>query len=75
MQNRKELIKALKLIHDSCESITGEKCTLVSGEFGCPIFEILGDCPLDNVPSEWTFKKDIEEEIEEKRESNNGCNG
>lgn len=67
MEDRKELIKALKLIHDACERTTGTKCNWTAGDEDgkCPICEILEYCPIDDVPADWTFKKDIEGEIEE----------
>ena len=60
-ENRKELIKALKVIKQTCKRITGIDCTWTSGEGNCPICEILENCPVDYVPADWTFKEGIEE--------------
>lgn len=56
MEDRKELIKALKLIKETCESVSSKECDNIR-EFGnCPIYEILGDCTLEDIPEDWIIK-------------------
>lgn len=56
MEDRKELIKALKLIKETCKSVSSKECDNMR-EFGnCPIYEILGDCTQKEVPEDWIIK-------------------
>nr|WP_302416915.1 hypothetical protein [uncultured Romboutsia sp.] len=56
-ENRKELIKALELIKETCESVSSKECDNMR-EFGnCPICEILGDCTQKEVPEDWIISE------------------
>ena len=46
MEERKELIKALKLIKETCKSAPNIGCDNTI----CPIFEILGYCTQEEIP-------------------------
>ena len=60
--NLVELIKALKLIRETCESISSKECDNMR-EFGnCPIYKILGGCTLDEVPDDWSIKEEFNNE-------------
>lgn len=53
MEDRKELIKALKLIKETCKSAPNIGCNNTI----CPIFEILGYCTQEEIPpEEWIIK-------------------
>lgn len=57
-----ELVKALKLISGTCESVSSKECNNMR-EFGnCPICEILGDCTKKEVPADWIIKEEFENE-------------
>ena len=60
--NLDELVKALKLIKETCESISSKECDIMR-EFGnCPIYEILGDCTQEEVPEDWIIKEEFNNE-------------
>ncbi len=60
MEDRKELIKALKLIKKTCKSVPATKCNnTFDGD--CPIYEILGYCTQEEIPPEnWIIKGETE---------------
>lgn len=61
--NLVELVKALKLIQETCESVSSKECDNMR-EFGnCPIHKILGDCTLEEVPEDWIIKEEFKNEI------------
>ena len=53
MEERKELIKALKVIKQTCKSVTGKQCDDMYESGNCPIYEILGSCTLEDIPEDW----------------------
>lgn len=61
--NLVELVKALKLIQETCESVSSKECDNMR-EFGnCLIYKILGDCTLEEVPEDWIIKEEFKNEI------------
>lgn len=59
-EDRKELIKALKVIQQICKSVPTTKCdNIFDGVFeGCPIYKILGHCTQDQYPPEdWEIEE------------------
>ena len=60
MEDRKELIKALKLIKETCKSVSSKECDNIR-EFGnCPIYEILGSFTLEDIPEDWYIGEEHE---------------
>lgn len=60
--NLVELLKALKLIKETCKSVSSKDCDNMR-EFGnCPIYEILGDCTREEVPEDWIIKEEFNNE-------------
>ena len=53
MEDRKELIKALKVIKQTCKSVTGKQCDDMYESGNCRIYDILGSCTLEDVPEDW----------------------
>lgn len=53
MEDKKELIKALKVIKQTCKSVTGKQCDDMYESGNCPIYEILGSCTLEDIPEDW----------------------
>lgn len=57
MEDGKELIKALKLIKETCKSVSSKECDNIR-EFGnCPIYDILGSCTLEDIPEDWYIEE------------------
>lgn len=57
-----ELVKALKLIKETCESVSSKECNIMR-EFGnCLIYEILGDCTQKEIPEDWIIKEEVNNE-------------
>lgn len=57
MEDRKELIKALKVIKQTCKSVTGKQCDDMYESGNCPIYDILGSCTLEDIPEDWYIEE------------------
>ena len=60
--NLVELVKALKLIKETCESVSSKECDNMRKFGNCPICKILGDCTLEEIPADWIIKEEFENE-------------
>lgn len=56
-EDRKELIKALKVIRQTCKSVTGKQCDDMYESGNCPIYDILGSCTLEDIPEDWYIEE------------------
>lgn len=61
MEDRKELIKALKVIKQTCKSVTGKQCDDMYESGNCPIYDILGSCTLEDIPEDWEIEREKDE--------------
>ena len=52
MEDRKELIKALKVIQQTCKSVTGKQCD--------DMYES-GNCPIEDIPEDWYIEGEKDE--------------
>ena len=59
-ENRKELIKALKVIQKTCKTVTGKQCDDMYESGNCPIYDILGSCTLEDIPEDWYIGEEHE---------------
>nr|DAU00513.1 MAG TPA: hypothetical protein [Caudoviricetes sp.] len=60
--NLVELAKALKLIQETCDSISSKECDNMRELGNCPIYKILGDCTIGEVPADWSIKEEFSNE-------------
>ncbi len=56
--DNKELIRALKLIKETCESVSDEGCDNTI----CPVYEVLGYCIQEEVPPSWNIEEGEKDE-------------
>jgi hypothetical protein len=52
------LIRALKLIKETCESVSDEGCDNTI----CPVYEVLGYCIQEEVPPSWNIEEGEKDE-------------
>lgn len=57
-----ELVKAIKLMQKTCESIPSKECDNMRELGNCPIYKILGDCTIGEVPADWSIKEEFNNE-------------
>lgn len=68
MEDRKELIKALKVIQKTCKTVTGKQCDDMYESGNCPIYDILGSCTLEDIPEDWYIGEEEDWYIGEEHE-------